>query len=73
MQEKYKAEVAGKTWGKPPTELPQYKWKMVWSAWRQMCELRAQEDYCNPNNFDMHIYNDFESYAIVALVEMRVR
>ena len=73
LRGRYMREVVEqKIWGTPAAEKPGYKWKMVWDAWKQICELRVQEDYCDPDNFDMYIYNDFNSYGIVALIEMQV-
>lgn len=46
LRDKYMKEVVEKkVWGTPAAEKPEYKWKMVWDAWKQMCELRVQEDY----------------------------
>lgn len=41
-------------------------------AWKQTCELRVQEDYCDQDNFGMHVYNDFNAYGLIALIEMQV-
>lgn len=73
LHEKYeKNVVATKIWGKPAAEHQDHKLKTMWDLWQQLCELRVHEDYCNPDDFDMHIYTDFEGYDIVALIELRV-
>ena len=73
LRGRYKKEVLDKAvWPKPAAELPEHKWKIIWTAWEQLCELKHQESYRCPDNFDMHIYTDFMSYALNALVEERV-
>lgn len=66
-----KETVEKKIWGTSAAEKPAYKWKMIWDAWKQMCELRVQEDYYDPDNSELHVYTDFNGYGIVALLEIQ--
>lgn len=70
LRDEYTTEVIDtKIWGKPAADHPEHERKVIWDGWKQLCELRVQEGSCNPDSFYMYIYNDFEAYRIMALVE----
>ena len=52
-------EAAGKPLQrKPASEHPDWKWVMMYGAWKMVVDWHLRMDYCNPDNFDMYIYND---------------
>lgn len=60
-------------WKKPASDHPDWKWVMMWQTWQIMCDWHRRTDYCNPDNFDMYIYNDFYGYGLQELLENLVR
>lgn len=55
-----------------PNDHPHRKWVMMWSAWTKVCDMRLRVEYCNPDNFNMYIYNDFRGYGIQEILVEQV-
>ena len=55
--------------GKPSSEHPDWPWTLMDGAWSVADEWRRRTDYCNPDAFDMYIYNDFYGYGLMELQE----
>jgi len=53
---------------KIPSEHPEWKWTMMIDTWKMYVELVQQASYRDPDNFNMHIYNDSHGYGISALI-----
>lgn len=45
----------------------------MWKAYKSSHEYSLRAKYCDPDNFDMYIYNDFNGYGLVELIENTVR
>ena len=54
------------------SQLSRWKWTMMRGAWIKVAELDDQAFNCNPDNFDMYLFNDFHSYGLHELVECLV-
>jgi len=54
---------------KPASEHPDWKWVVMYGAWKIVNEWHLRMDYCNPDNFDMYIYNDWYGYGCQELQE----
>lgn len=54
---------------KPAGDFPDHKWIAMWETWKLLCEYRRRATYTNPDNFGMHIYNDFNGYGLNELIE----
>lgn len=55
-----------------PKDHPTHKWVMMWSAWTSFCDMRLRVKYCDPDNFNMYIYNDFRGYGIQEILVEQV-
>jgi hypothetical protein len=55
--------------GKPASEHPDWKWVVMHETWMIVTEWHRRTDYCNPDNFDMYIYNDWFGYGLQELQE----
>lgn len=54
---------------KPASEHPEWKWVTMNETWLIMTEWHRRTDYCQPDNFDMYIYNDWFGYGVQELQE----
>ena len=55
--------------GKPASEHPDWEWVVIDKTWTIVTEWHRRMDYCNPDNFDMYIYNDWYGYGLQELQE----
>lgn len=62
-----------KMWPKPASEHPDWKWTMMVDSYKIYLKLRRDQTFVNPDNFDMHVYNDFHAYGIHSCLEELVR
>ncbi|EMD69225.1 hypothetical protein GGP41_004763 [Bipolaris sorokiniana] len=53
----------------PPENHPGRKWVMMWGAWLKRNFLIQKAEYCDPDNFHMHIYTDWTSWGIIEIGE----
>lgn len=44
-------------------------WTIMVGAWKQLCETCVRASKCDPDNFDMYVYNDYYGYAIGDIIE----
>lgn len=51
------------------TDRPDWKWVMLWSAWKTFRNYESRADYCDPDKFSMYIYNDFCGHGMAELLE----
>jgi len=54
---------------KPASEHPDWKWVVMDETWMIMTEWHRRASYCDPDNFDMHIYSDWLGYGSQELQE----
>jgi hypothetical protein len=66
------AEALKKFYVEPASKHPGYKWVMMRETWKIFIEYRDRSRYCDPDNFDMIVYNDFRAYGVVELLENMV-
>lgn len=59
-------------WCRAAEDYPRWKWVMLGQTWTILCDLQKQASYCDPDNFDMYVYNDFYGYALRSLIEKTV-
>lgn len=55
--------------GKPASEHPDWKWVVMDECWTIVHEWHRRMDYCNPDNFNMYIYNDWYGWGLTELQE----
>jgi hypothetical protein len=53
----------------PATEHKEWKWTMLWEGWTTFRDFEQKIYFCNPDNFGMHIYNDWSGYGVTEAVE----
>jgi hypothetical protein len=58
--------------GKPASEHPDWEWIVMDETWSIIQEWHRRADYCQPDNFDMYIYNDWFGYGLQELQESLV-
>lgn len=51
---------------------PDHKWVIMRGAWIDYANTMREASYRSPDNFNMYIYNDFEGYGILELIENHV-
>lgn len=56
----------------PAKDHPDYKWVIMWEGYKTFLDYRRRANYCNPDNFGMYIYNDFEGWGLQELMENQV-
>ena len=54
---------------KPASEHPEWKWVVMDETWMIMTEWHRRASYCDPDNFDMYIYNDWLAWGLNELHE----
>ncbi|KAH7090730.1 hypothetical protein FB567DRAFT_626667 [Paraphoma chrysanthemicola] len=53
----------------PAKDHPERKWVIMWKSYKLFSEYRKRSRYCDPDNFGMHIYNDFAGHGLQELME----
>ncbi|KAF2462897.1 uncharacterized protein BDR25DRAFT_347554 [Lindgomyces ingoldianus] len=53
----------------PSTKHKEWKWIMLCEGWTTLCDFKRKVNFCDPNNFGMHIYNDWKGYGVTEAVE----
>ncbi|KAF2175498.1 hypothetical protein K469DRAFT_756227 [Zopfia rhizophila CBS 207.26] len=53
----------------PSTRHKEWKWIMLWEGWTTLCDFKRKVNFCDPDNFGMHIYNDWKGYGVTEAVE----
>ena len=56
----------------PAAQHKDWKWIIMWEGWKTFADLHRQTKYCNPDNFNMYIYNDFQGWGMQELIENTV-
>ena len=71
LEDEYNKTIAPekKMWPKDPSKHPDHKWTMMWEAWKLFLDYMARMSYSDPDNFDMHIYEDFYAYGLMEFLE----
>lgn len=64
-----KAEEEGFKLDQLVTERPDHKWIIMRKGWIKLCEASRQGTYRSPDMFNMYVYNDFEGYGQLEMVE----
>lgn len=41
----------------------------MWNAWQKQKLLSRKATYCDPSNFDMNLYNDWNGWGIQEIIE----
>ncbi|CZT16039.1 uncharacterized protein RCC_01879 [Ramularia collo-cygni] len=54
---------------KPASEHPDHKFIIPWSAFKKYHDYCRFATYVDPDAFDMYIYNDYQAYGTIQLVE----
>jgi hypothetical protein len=67
--ESVEESIGVKYFGKPASEHPDWKWVMMNETCSIVSEWLRRADYCQPDNFGMHIYSDFFGYGLQELQE----
>lgn len=52
---------------------PDHKWVIMRGAYIKFADAMRERGYRSPDAFDMYIYNDFEGYGCLEMVENHVR
>ncbi|KAF1963018.1 hypothetical protein CC80DRAFT_588495 [Byssothecium circinans] len=53
----------------PASEHPEWEWVMMADAWDKFDLWRRRAKYCDPDNFNMYIYNDWKGYGLQEIIE----
>lgn len=53
----------------PVSDHPDWKWVMMWNGWKHQCDYTRRSKYCDPDRFDMDLYNDWKGWGLSALAE----
>jgi hypothetical protein len=56
----------------PANDHPDWKWTILWEGFKNFSDYRRRAKYCNPDLFEMYIYNDFEGWGLMELMENMV-
>lgn len=59
--------------GASPEKHPGHKWVIMFNAYMKLDWLQRKARYCNPDNFDMDLYNDWYSWGLTEILENMVR
>ncbi|KAH9875132.1 hypothetical protein J1614_004622, partial [Plenodomus biglobosus] len=63
-----KEEAAG-IWRAPAAKHPDHKWIIMSSAFLKHDLLSRKAKYCNPDNFNMYLYNDWHGWGLQEIIE----
>jgi hypothetical protein len=50
-------------------EHPEWKWVVLWEGFETFLDYKRRAKNCDPDNFQMHIYNDFCGKGLMELME----
>ncbi|CAI9632056.1 unnamed protein product [Alternaria burnsii] len=53
----------------PPSKFPEHKWVMMWDAWLKVDLLGRKTKYCDPDDFGMQLYQDWQGWGIQEILE----
>lgn len=59
-------------WGASPTAHKNHKWVIMWSAWLRYDGFCRRAKYCDPDNFNMHLYKDWKGWGMQEIVDNAV-
>ena len=62
-------ELGKQVHSKPASEHPDWYWVVMKGTWLIMTEWHRRASYCNPDLFDMYIYNDWYAWGLQELQE----
>lgn len=51
---------------------PDHKWVIMRGAWIRFADRMRERTYRSPDSMDMYIYNDFEGYGLLEMIETHV-
>ncbi|KAF2847709.1 hypothetical protein T440DRAFT_500905 [Plenodomus tracheiphilus IPT5] len=63
-----KEEEAG-IWRAPAAQHPGHKWIIMWSAYLKYDLLCRKAKYCDPDNFNMYLCNDWHGWGLQEIIE----
>ncbi|KAF1917120.1 hypothetical protein BDU57DRAFT_548681 [Ampelomyces quisqualis] len=56
----------------PAKDHPEWKWTILWAGFKNFSDYRRRSKYCDPDNFSMHIFNDFHGWGLQELMENQI-
>jgi hypothetical protein len=71
-QKDYEEAAKGGVILEPAKDHPDWKWTILWEGYKTFSDYQRRAKYCDPDNFSMHIYNDFQGYGLQELMENMV-
>jgi hypothetical protein len=76
LHEKYVEEFGKETKSgvifEPAKDHPEWKWVVLWEGFKMFADYKRRSNYCNPDMFDMYIYNDWNGWGQMELAENMV-
>lgn len=57
----------------PAKDHHEWTWTILWAGFKNFSDYRRRSNYCDPDRFSMHIYNDFHGWGLQELAENQVR
>lgn len=69
LEEKIEAEEAEYKHDQPASERPDHKWIIMRKGWMKLCDASQQGTFRCPDMFNMYVYNDFEGYGQLEVIE----
>tara|TARA_R110002003_G_scaffold9_17_gene525 strand:- start:5257 stop:5598 length:342 start_codon:yes stop_codon:yes gene_type:complete len=69
----YIEENKNRIWGSAPAEHKDHKWVIMVSAWKNFDGFCRGAKYCDPDNFNMYIHNDWKGYGVQEIADHAVR
>ena len=65
----FEAEKAKAIFCKPASEVKDWKWIIMLDGWDEADLWSRRAKYCDPDNFNMYIYNDFKGWGLQEVIE----
>jgi len=69
LNKKYEEGDKRSSHDQPASERPDHKWILMRRSWMELCNASRGAAFRSPDNFGMYIYNDFEGYGLLEMVE----
>ncbi|KAI8934718.1 hypothetical protein NX059_008407 [Plenodomus lindquistii] len=65
----FEAEKKAGIWQAPAAEHPEHKWVMMYSAYEKYDLQARKAKYCDPDMFNMYLYNDWHGWGLQECIE----
>ncbi|KAK5088805.1 hypothetical protein LTR05_003027 [Lithohypha guttulata] len=69
LEEQYEADEEARERDQPASERPDHKWIIMRKAWLLLCTSSREATFRCPDLFNSYVYNDFEGYGQLELLE----